>query len=627
VQQPKNTVGQLSMLLPEERDQILMEWSRPKVNCHYTGTIAQWVEAQARRTPDATALAFGNGRLTYHALNDQADKLSQRLTCLGAGPDIPIAFCLEQSMARIVTMLAIMKAGAAYVPIDTIYPPQRAAFILEDTRAPLLVTTTALKDRFSQFNGYMLVLDDQKEAAAIQARSAVPLSPKPPSDNLAYVLYTSGTTGQPKGVMIGHRALSNFIGEYGELMQIDAGSRLLQFVSIGFDVAAMEIWGGLSKGAAVYLYPDNRLTGASLYDFIKTHRITIAVLPPAVLATLPDPEEDCLTHLKTVVVAGEVMAEQVIHRWKDRVKLINGYGPTETTVCVNRLHITGSYSPSTIGRPISNTSFYILDVNGQPVPPCVTGELFIGGAQVARGYMNRPELTAERFIDNPFASCEEIVRGWHRLYKTGDLARYLPDGNIEYLGRNDQQVKIRGYRIELEEIEQVLTRQPDIRQAVALVWTDVGEKKIVAYLVHKAGKPAGSSARLTVDRMREALKQVLPPYMIPAAFVWLESIPLSASGKTDRNALPPPEKETPSFVSPLEKPNNDYEIAITTIWKEVLQMENINVKDNFFDLGGHSLLVTEVYSRLPEAWRQRLSLPDLFRHHTISALARHLHNN
>jgi len=623
--QPGLPVGRHSLLLESDKNNILKNWANATEQEHHEGTVIQWFEKQAMTTPDACALIFKNREMSYGELNEQANKLATHLQKLGAKPNVPIVIFLGQSFERIIAILATAKAGAAYVPLEPNLPEKRLQFILQDTAAPVLITTTAIKTVFNSYDypGHLLLIDDSEEMAIIATQQSTHIS-LDQSDNLAYIRYTSGTTGKPKGVMIAHRSLANFTGEYLKLMALTPASRVLQYISISFDISEMEIWCTLCRGARLYLYPDNRVVAGHLYDFIVANNIHCAILPPATLDTLPPPDIAITASLQTILLVGEATPLPVQNRWKDHVRLINAYGPTEATVCVNHFLIDGTYPADTIGQPVSNTTFYVLDKYMQLLPPCITGELYIGGVQVARGYLNQPELTLARFVDDPFASNTQKARDYGRLYKTGDLARYLPDGYVEYLGRNDLQVKIRGYRIELEEIEHALRSLENIKQAIAKVWTDSEGKKIAAYLVHTREKPEGPAANADIAKISRSLKEILPTYMVPTAFLWIDKIPITDNGKTDRNALPMPPAESSASLPNVEPIGNEFESVLANTWREALHHSNFSVRDNFFDVGGHSLLLTQIYTRLPETYKRRFSLTDMFRYPNIKSLVEHL---
>ncbi|WP_160716943.1 non-ribosomal peptide synthetase [Chitinophaga solisilvae] len=625
VENPHETIGLLPMLSKSERNQILTSWAAAEtVNNYEESTISRF-EKQAQDHPDHIAVVFSDTVLTYSELDKKANQAAHYLQQQGITAGAHVAFYFGQSADRIITMLGIWKLGAIYVALDPIYPAFRSLFILEDAAVNYLITQVHLSNIFSDFKGMIICIDQEHTAKNISAQPTSPPWRSPENNVAAYINYTSGSTGLPKGIIISHRGLSNMTGAYtaDDMLAYTTSSRVLQFASICFDASVFEIWGALSKGAHLFLYPDNRVTGIELHNYIIKYGITNLMLTPTVLATLPAPAET-ETSLKTVVLIGEAFPQKLMLNWYRHVRLFNGYGPTETTICVNKYIITGNHPSSTLGRPISNVFLYVLDDFMQPVPPLVNGELYIGGIQLGLAYLNRPDLTSKSFLPDPFAVTKDEQPEKPRMYKSGDLVRYLPDGNIEYMGRKDRQVKIRGFRIELKEIEYTATLFDDIFQAVANIRTVDNEKSIVLYLVHKDKRPLGILSNATINRLREFLKTRLPMYMIPKEFIWIDFIPLTPNGKTDWQSLPVPSTIFIPATSPFNETLNEYEITITDIWKKVLNKEDIGLKDSFFDIGGHSLLLTEVYKKLPDSFRNRLRLPDLFRYHTVDLLAKHL---
>jgi amino acid adenylation domain-containing protein len=430
------------------------------------------------------------------------------------------------------------------------------------------------------------------------------------ADNLAYAIYTSGSTGQPKGVTIEHRSLGNLTQAQQQLFDLKPTSRVLQFASIGFDASVWEIFMAIISGATLIMGTATTLMpGDDLLHILARHAVTHATLPPTALSVLPIDE---LPALSQIIVAGEACPLELAQQWAVGRRFSNAYGPTESTVCATVASIEADHQNLQIGRPIANTQVYILDSQLQPVPIGVAGELHIGGDGLARGYLNRPELTQSKFVTNPFASDKSA-----RLYKTGDLARYLPDGNIEFLGRIDHQVKIRGFRIELGEIETVLSSHPHIRQTVVIVVEDAAEnKRLVAYVVSE-------EEELSTQQLREFLQQQLPAYMVPSAFMMLDTLPLTPNGKVDRKALPATDGSRPNLQNGYIPPTTDLQKQIATIWQEVLQVDKVSIEDNFFDLGGHSLLMVQLHFKLQITLERELSIIELFHYPTISSLSQH----
>ncbi|QJB37603.1 amino acid adenylation domain-containing protein [Chitinophaga oryzae] len=613
--------GTSFMLTSAERKKILRDFNNTLTPFDKDLSLVHLIQQRVRMAPESVALVFQQESLTYRQLDEQSNQWACLLQQAGVGTDSLVAFCLPPSMEKIVCMLAILKAGAAYVPLDTNLPQARLEYMLKDAQAPVLITSVRLKTTFAAYNGRILLVDDDATVAALRGLPRDFTLPPITPGSLMYVIYTSGTTGKPKGVMVEHEQVTNFMQCYGDYLQIDATTKALQYTSTGFDASAADLWLPLVAGAALFLYPDSRITGEELWRFIKEHEITaLPFISPSVLATLPATENT--GKLQTICVGGEACPEPLVKKWKDRVRLVNGYGPTEATILVSCFVYDDAHPAATIGRPNANCSFYILDANMQVVPIGETGELYIGGAQVARGYWGQPELTQQKFMANPFATEEEVKNNWKRMYQSGDLARYLPDGNVEFIGRNDTQVKIRGVRIELGEVENVLCGLPGIVQAVVIVHEDrYDERTLLACVVHEEGKLRGERLQQVTQEVRKALQLELPAQMIPSAFLFLEKLPVNAHGKINKQALHLGSREVIEAVFPDGVGFHECEQVIKAIWSEVLQQKDINVTDNFFDLGGHSILITQVYKRLPAIFRAKVTLPDLFDYVTIEALA------
>ncbi|WP_223621889.1 non-ribosomal peptide synthetase, partial [Lysobacter sp. ESA13C] len=545
--------------------------------------VHEWFEAQAAKTPDAIALVQDEASLTYAELNAQANRLAHYLRSLGVQPDDRVGLCVERSPAMVVGLLAVLKAGGAYVPLDPGYPADRLAYMLEDSAPVAVLTQQALQTLLAWPAGIPVLTLDADRAPWQDAPADDPVRGTLSSEHLAYVIYTSGSTGRPKGVMVEHRGLGNLIQAQIERFGVRPDSRVLQYASVSFDACVLETVMAWGSGAQLRLLAGDtaNLVGAALSELIVRARITHALLTPAVLGGLPD---DSLPGLETIIVGGDALPQALVDRWPQR--LVNAYGPTEATVCATTFDCRESHTNAPpIGRPIANARVYILDPQGQPVPIGVPGELYIGGVGVARGYLNRPELTAERFVRDPFSAVPEA-----RMYRSGDLGRWLPDGTIEFLGRNDFQVKVRGFRIELGEIESRLVAQPGVREAVVLAREDVpGDKRLIAYYL--------AEEALSAQSLRTALQQELPDYMVPAAYVHLAQWPLTPSGKLDRNALPAPDGQ--AYTQRVyEPPQGEVETTLASIWCELLRVEQVGRYDNFFELGGHSLLAVTLMERM-----------------------------
>jgi surfactin family lipopeptide synthetase A len=543
VANPQARVAHLPLLPAAELAQLLYEWNETETEYPQDKCIHELFAAQVERTPDAIAVVFEEQRLTYRELNDRANQLAHYLQTLGVKPEVMVGICVERSVEMIVGLLGILKAGGAYVPLDPAYPQDRISYMLEDSQVSVLLTQQRL---MADLPAHPQVICLDTDWAAIANQPATTVNSGIQANNLAYVIYTSGSTGKPKGVLVQHQGLVNLALAQIQVFDVHADSRVLQFASFSFDASISEVVMTLCVGASLHLAQrDDLMPGVGLLNLLQTQGITHVTLSPSALAAMPKAE---LPDLRTIVVAGEACPPDLANQWSIGRRFINGYGPTEATVCATTAICTDSNSPLPIGRPIANTQIYILDRNLQPVPIGIPGELHIGGAGLARGYLNRADLTAAKFISNPFS---QEYSG--RLYKTGDLTRYRSDGQIDFLGRIDQQVKIRGFRIELEEIEALLSQHPQVREVAVIAKEDIGGKRLVAYLVlvpdlahPEASHPVASSRHPSQEgnlssgvtqELRGFLKAKLPDFMIPSAFVMLEAMPLTPNGKIDRQAL------------------------------------------------------------------------------------------
>ncbi|MEG4517833.1 MULTISPECIES: amino acid adenylation domain-containing protein [unclassified Microcoleus] len=640
VANPSARLSDLPMLAETERQQLLFEWNNTGVNYSQNECVHRLFEAQAAKTPDAVAVRFECQTLTYRELNDGANQLAHYLHSFGVKPDAIVGVYMERSLDAIVGILGILKAGGAYLPLDPIYAKERLAFMLEDAGVRVLLTQAELKaETPAQNNISVICLDAEWETIAQQHQSN-PDSPVGP-ENLAYIIYTSGSTGKPKGVMVQHQSLANYTQAASSEYSIEPGDRILQFASLSFDASAEEIYPCLTRGATLVLRGNSMLD--SISSFLKKCReweITVLDLPTAywreLTARLSIEKAEFPPSVRLTIIGGEAALSASLNQWQkcvsEKVRLVNTYGPTETTIVATWWDSSSSSSlpsassaPSAvknsknsaktlpIGRPIPNARTYVLDANLQPVPIGVPGELYIGGAGVSRGYLNRLELNQNKFIPDPFSS-----KQGDRLYKTGDLVRYLPDGNLEFLDRTDRQVKIRGFRIELGEIESALSQHPDVQEAVILARDeDSGGKRLVAYLVLNSALSIGNSA--LIKNLRSFLREQLPDYMVPASFVCLESMPLTPNGKVDFKALPAP--ETNSLDADFIAPQTLEEQVLADIWAEVMGLKQVGINDNFFELGGHSLLATQLIAKVRDRFQVELSLRCLFQSPTVASLA------
>ena len=603
---PEERISQLPLLSQIEQQQLLGEWNDTQADYFVDKCIHQLFEEQSVSTPDAVAVVFENQQLTYHQLNSCANQLAHYLKSLGIKPDTLVGICVERSIEMVVGLLGILKAGGAYVPLDPEYPTERLAFMLEDAQVSILLTQQRLIDRLPEHPAKLICLDEAWEQIA-QNNQDNPTS-EVKAFHLANLIYTSGSTGKPKGVMVEHKGLCNLAQAQIQTFGLTSDSRVLQFASFSFDASISEILMALGSGATLCLgTKDSLLPGKPLIEQLSNHCITHITLPPSALAVMPGSE---LPALQTIIVAGEASSSELIRQWSAGRNFFNAYGPTEASVCAAIAKCTEDDNKISIGKAIANVQVYILDEYLQPVPIGVPGELHIGGTGLSRGYLNRPELTKEKFIPNPFKGAGES-----KLYKTGDLARYLPDGNIEYLGRIDNQVKIRGFRIELGEIEELLNQHGDVQAACVIAREDnPGDKRLVAYVVgHKQHSP-------TISQLRSFLSSQLPQYMIPHAFVMLESLPLTPNGKVDRRALRAPDSREGLEIS-FVAPRSPIEEILTQIWTQALKVDQVGIYDNFFELGGHSLLATQLVSRIRNIFKVELSLREFFARTTVAELA------
>jgi amino acid adenylation domain-containing protein len=609
-------------ILPEaERRQVLEEFNAPAVPYPQDRLIHELFESQVERTPGAVAVRYEDQSLTYTELNRKANQLAHYLRARQIGPDQLVGICVERSLEMVVGLLGILKAGGAYVPLDPGYPSERLQYMLSDAAPRVLLTQGRLRERLPLNEAEVIALDEQWGEIAQQPVNNLDSGTLGlGAYHLAYVIYTSGSTGQPKGVMVEHAGLLNYLHWALRTYAPEEGEGSPVSSPLAFDATVTSLYSPLLSGRAVMLIRSGQELESLEYLLQQPRHWSLVKISPAHLQVLGQRLQAVKApcSVGAFVIGGEALAPATVELWRSlwpQTRLINEYGPTETVVgcCVYEVPrdwMTARAVP--IGRPIANTQMYILDRDLRPVPLGVMGEIYIGGAGVARGYLNRPELTAERFIKDPFSSDPQ-----GRMYKTGDLGRWRADGNIEYLGRNDHQVKIRGFRIELGEIETQLLRHEQIQEAVVIAREDVsGEKRLVAYVV--AGEAAGTSEAVSVERLREYLKSVLPDYMVPSAFVLLESLPLTANGKLDRKALPAPAGE--SFGQRgYEAPQGELESTLAQLWQELLRLERVGRHDNFFELGGHSLLAVESVHRLRHLGIN-VHLEQLFKSPTVASL-------
>jgi amino acid adenylation domain-containing protein len=615
VAHPEQRVSELIIMTPAERHELLVEYNQTQVDYPRDTPVHVLFEHQARSTPEAIAVQYERQLLTYRELNARANQLARHLVALGARPETCVGVYLDRTPELFIALLAILKAGAAYLPLDRTYPRQRIALMLEDAKVPLLISEERFAPELPITETRMVYLDLATSELARQSGANLDIEVN--GESLAYVLYTSGSTGKPKGACIPHRAINRLVIN-SDYVPFGPDEVVAQASNVSFDAATFEIWGAfLNGGRLVIMTKDVVLSPKEFAEQLKKQRITTLFLTTSLFNLMAREVPGAFSTLKNVVFGGEAAdarsVGEVLQNSPPR-RLINGYGPTETTTFAAwycPVSVPKDARSIPIGRPLANTRLYILDQRLQPVPMGVPGELYIGGDGVGKGYLNRAELTADRFIHDPFSE-----RAGARLYKTGDLTRYLPDGNIEFLGRADLQVKIRGFRIEVGEIEACLGQHPSVRECAVTVREDVpGDKRLVAYCVPQL------DVSLSTEVLREYLKEHLPEYMVPSAFVHLLSLPINANGKVNRRALPAPDP-VPTDSTGVKTPARDkIEGQLVSIWESILNARPIGIRDRFFHLGGHSLLAVKLISDIEKVFGQKLSVSTVFRAPTIEQLA------
>lgn len=632
-------VGQLSMLSEAERRQVLFDWNPTSPSQPPSQCLHELFSKQAKQTPEAPAVIFEHQQLSFAELDARATQLANCLRKFGVGAEVLVAICVERSLEMIVAILGVIKAGGAYLPLDPAYPNERLSFMLEDSGASVVLTEQSLRDRFASQHPAVVCLDsDWKDIARLGTENMEPGSEKTGSVglavpnlaaavtplNLAYVTYTSGSTGRPKGVMVTHENVVRLFETTQPLFGFDHTDVWTLFHSYAFDFSVWEMWGALLYGGLLVAVPFwISRAPKKFYQLLRAVGVTVLNQTPSAFRQLleakseagPDAPDE--SSLRLVVLGGEELDNDSVRRWFDTpddkpAQLVNMYGITETTVHVTHHTLkggeAGSSGHTSIGRPLRDLQVYILDQQQEPLPIGVAGEMYVGGAGLSRGYLNRPDLTAERFLPHPFSE-----KPGERLYRTGDVARFLRSGDIEYLGRSDRQVKMRGFRIELGEIESCLARHPEVRDCAVIVREDrPGLKNLVAYVVMR-------SEHITTNELRSYLTGKLPDYMLPAVFVRLEQLPLTENGKLDRHALPQPLEH--SAESALVAPRNATEEIIAGIWCEVFSLAIVGVFEDFFELGGDSLRATQVVSRASVIFQIDLPLGALFEHRTVATLA------
>ena len=614
---PEQRISECPLLTKRERAQLLVEWNETKADYRDDTCIHELFEEQVEKTPDEIALIFGKAQLTYGQLNSRANQLAHFLKARGVGPEVPVGVCIERSIEMVVGLLAILKAGGAYVGLEPTHPAERISFMLRDSGARLLLTEQRLGKTFASWGGECIYLDSEWPE--------IPVAPVENPANTAsvaktaYVLYTSGSTGQPKGVVSEHRASINRFAWMWRTYPFAEGEVCCQKTSLSFGDSIWEIFGPLLQGVPLVLIPDEVVKDPKfLIGALSANKVTRLVLVPSLLRLILESSEDLaqqLDALRYCVCSGETLPVELAKSFREQIPhatLINLYGSTEVAADVMCYEVinTNDLSSIPIGKPIANTNVFILDSNLQPVPLGALGEIYVGGEGLARGYLNNAKLTAEKFVAHGFSS-----RPGSRMFRTGDIGRYLPDGNIEYHGRRDRQVKVRGYRIELREIEAQLAIHPRVHQAVVVASdSERGDRQLVAYIVAAEEAP-------TDTELRAHLRIKLPDYMIPSAFVLLEALPLTSSGKVNWLALPRPTCAQLATGKDFVAPRTGVEKQLATIWAEVLKRDTVGINDNFFEIGGHSLLATQVISRVRKHFQVEMPLRSMFESPTVASLA------
>lgn len=610
-------ISDIPVMSEQERQRILYAWNDTCVEYAKDLCVHQLFEQQVLKTPDNAAVIFGDRKLTYKELNDRANQLSRYLIKMGAGPETFIGICVERSEDMLVAQLGILKAGSTYIPIDPAYPSERILYMIQDARMPFIITQQRLSDSISGQGAKIVCIDEEWTAIAEESKDNP--ENKITGTNLAYTIYTSGSTGKPKGVQIPHGAVVNFLKAMSKEPGMVENDRLLSVTTICFDIAALELFLPITVGACVVIAErETVLDGAALINAVKKYDITVLQATPATWRLMLGAGWQGSKKLK-ILCGGEPLPVELAEQLLKRSSFLwNMYGPTETTIWSSVCRIEAGQERITIGKPIDNTQMYILDPELKPVVIGAAGELFIGGDGLARAYLNRPGLTQEKFLPNSF-----LKETSARIYRTGDVARFLPDGQIEVLGRTDHQIKIRGFRIELGEIEAVLSKYAGINQVVVAVKEfSSNDKRLVAYYT----VPNTGVITIADGELRNQLKAELPEYMLPAAFVKMEVLPLTPNGKINRLLLPMPQTAKAEKAGADSVSQNETEKTICGIWQEVLKVERVGVNDNFFDLGGHSLLMTQVHTRLKEIFNAEITMLDMFKYPTVSALARFINS-
>ena len=623
VVQPQLALNRLNLLAAGERQQLLEQWNDTVRAYPEQQSLAQLFEEQVVRAPEQVAVVFEEEEISYGELNRRANQLAHRLRGLGVGPEVLVGVLLERSVEMVVGLLGILKAGGGYLPLDPSYPLERLSFMLEDAQAPVLLTQEQLLDSVpAAYWGAVLTFDQEQESLAEEPEEN-PEREWLGREQLCYVAYTSGSTGQPKGVAVPQRAVVRLV-KATNYAEFSAAERILQLAPLSFDAATLEVWGSLLNGGRLVVMSAGQPTLAELAQVIERQGVTMLWLTAGLFHQMVDEQLETLRGVRQVLAGGDVLSpghvarlleagEGEAERW-----VINGYGPTENTTFSACYRMRAGEELSgrsvSIGVPITNTQVYVLDEEMAVVPVGVAGELYVGGAGLARGYLQQAEMTAERFVPHPYSS-----EAGARLYRTGDVVRYRRGGELEFVGRRDEQVKVRGFRIELGEIETILNEHPKVATSVVVTRAETGDKRLVAYVV------ANEQSATSVVELRSYLRERLPEYMMPQAFVMLEALPLNSNGKIDRRALPAPEQQSRSEVEQTYvAPRTLLEYMLVVVWQELLNVPQVGIHDDFFELGGHSLLATQLMSRVRDSFGVEVPLRQLFEAPTLAELARYI---
>jgi len=614
---PEQSIAALPLLTPGERLHLLGEWNQTAAAYPWEKSVTDLIEEQARRTPNAVAVSSEEGQLTYAELNAQANQIARYLRRLGVVPEAPVGMCMERSLEMVKALLGILKAGAVYVPLEPGYPLERLLHIVASSKAAVTLVQEKWVQELPPDSGRLIKVDT--EWAQISQEEHDNLHVKVDAANLAYVIYTSGSTGGPKGSMNTHGGILNRLLWMQESFGLKEEDRVLQKTPICFDISLWEfLWPLMTGAELVMARPGGHLDPEYLAGVIEDRKVTtLHFVPSALRAFLETADMRKCATVRRVISSGEVLSLDLQSAFFGRLnsQLHNLYGPTEAAVDVTFWTCEPNHGRKSvpIGRPIANVQIYVVDERMEFAPPGVPGELCIGGAGLARGYLGQVKLTAERFVPNPFSAT-----AGERLYKTGDLARYLPDGNLEFLGRIDDQIKISGHRVEPGEVEEIAQNHPAVQQVAVVVDDEKGIKRLIAYIVPRPGQV------INAFDLKRHVRQKLPEPMVPSAIVELKELPLTPGGKIDRKRLPKPESIKPTVTTSETAPRTEIERFIAEIWQEHLQIASIGVDDNFFDLGGHSMMILSIHERMAARFNDRITVIDLFSYPSIATLAKYL---